>query len=99
MAVYSNSLVLAGAIALSIGLVQVASAQNSDPIWLDELKAQIYQDETCDANYFLNISEYDLAGDRIYEAKVQCIDGRQFDAKRTGRYSLFVIRACQPVAC
>jgi hypothetical protein len=75
------------------------SAQGTDPIWLDELKVQIEQEESCNANYFLNINKYDLAGDKIYEAKVQCIDGRQFDAVRTGETAKFVIKACQPVVC
>lgn len=75
------------------------SAQNTDPIWLDHLKVQIYQDKGCDANYFLNLHEYVLGNDKVYEVKVQCVDGRQFDATRTGEFSDFVIRACQPVVC
>ena len=76
-----------------------AQTQGTDPIWLDELKAQIYQDEACDANYFLNVREYMLGDRKVYEAKVQCVDGRQFDATRSGEYTPFVIRACQPVVC
>jgi hypothetical protein len=77
----------------------VCHAQGTDPIWLDELKDQIYQDQSCDANYFLNVHQYELAGDKVYEAKVQCVDGRQFDATRTGESAKFVIKACQPVVC
>ncbi len=85
--------------AVIVGIMQSASSGQTQPIWLDELKAQIYQDEGCDANYFLNLHEYTLGSDKVYEAKVQCVDGRQFDATRTGEFSLFVIRTCQPVVC
>lgn len=82
-----------------VALSQTTAFAQTDPAWLDELRAQIYQDETCDANYFLNIAEYRLGDDLIQEAKVVCVDGRQFDATRTGEYSIFAIKACQPVVC
>lgn len=90
--------VVAGAALIALNFSS-ADAQNTDLIWLNDLKAQIYQDEACDANYFLNMHEYTLGNDRVYEAKVQCVDGRQFDATRTGELAPFVIRACQPVVC
>ena len=89
-------------LAAASGLAMVSTsvlAQSSQPIWLDELKAQIFQDETCDANYFLNVREYELGGEKIYETKVQCVDGRQFDATRSGENERFVIKSCQPVVC
>lgn len=89
-------------VAVLCGLAMVSTsalAQGSDPLWLDELKAQIFQDETCDANYFLNVREYELGGKKVYETKVQCVDGRQFDATRTGEGERFVIKSCQPVVC
>lgn len=93
----SVSLVAAASV---LALVSTSAlAQGSDPLWLDELKAQIFQDETCDANYFLNVREYELGGKKVYETKVQCVDGRQFDATRTGEGERFVIRSCQPVVC
>ncbi|NKB53158.1 MAG: hypothetical protein GKR97_13205 [Rhizobiaceae bacterium] len=95
-----SKFVVANAIAALIaGTLSSAFAQQTQPLWLGELKTQIYQDEGCDANYFLNLHEYTLGNDKVYEAKVQCVDGRQFDATRTGEFSLFVIRACQPVVC
>ncbi len=92
-----RTLIYAGMIALA-GFGK-ATAQGTDPVWLDELKAQIYQDEKCDANYFLDVQEFRLGDSIVYEARVQCVDGRQFDAKRTGEISPFVISACQPVVC
>lgn len=80
-------------------LVVTPSAAQTEPIWLDDLKKQILEQEGCDANYFLNVHQYEMAGDEVFEAKVQCVDGRQFDATRKGRLHLFVIRACQPVVC
>ncbi|MEP0940692.1 MAG: hypothetical protein ABJH20_03085 [Rhizobiaceae bacterium] len=95
---HSHSILKGAAIGL-VALLQTTAYAQTDPIWLDELKAQIYQDETCDANYFLNIAEYKLGDDLIQEAKVVCIDGRQFDAARTGEFSRFIFKACQPVVC
>ena len=82
-----------------IALFQTTAQAQTDPAWLDELKAQIFTDQNCNPNYYLNIAEYKLGDDLIQEAKVVCVDGRQFDATRTGEFSLFVIKACQPVVC
>ncbi|MEP1205765.1 MAG: hypothetical protein ABJM29_12180 [Rhizobiaceae bacterium] len=76
-----------------------ANAQQTDPPWLKDLEVQIENEQGCDTNYFLNLHEYTLGNDKVYEAKVQCVDGRQFDANRTGEFAPFVIRACQPVVC
>lgn len=84
---------------LAMTIPVLSFAQGTDPAWLDELKVQIEQDENCDSNYFLDVQEYSLGGTKVYEARVQCVDGRQFDAKRTGRNAPFVISACQPVVC
>ena len=94
-----NYLALTAAAALAALNWSHATAQGTDPIWLKDLERQIYQDEACDANYFLNLHEYVLGNNKVYEAKVQCVDGRQFDATRTGEFAPFVIRACQPVVC
>ena len=85
--------------AAQITLFQATAQAQTDPVWLDELKSQIMADQGCNPNYYLNIAEYRLGDDLIQEAKVVCIDGRQFDATRTGEFSLFVIKACQPVVC
>ena len=99
MAVIFRSVVASCAIALVSLTGSAAVAQGTDPVWLDQLEAQIYQEFSCDANYFLNVREYRLGDSKVYEAKVQCVDGRQFDATRTGESAEFVIRACQPVVC
>ena len=98
MVCFSKSILKYAAVALVVVFQTQAYAQ-TEPVWLDEIKAQIYQDETCDANYFLNIAEYRLGDELIQEAKVVCVDGRQFDARRTGEFSRFTIKACQPVVC
>ena len=85
--------------ATQIALFQTTALGQTDPVWLDELKAQILEEQTCNPNYYLNIVEYRLGDDLIQEAKVVCVDGRQFDATRTGEFSQFVIKACQPVVC
>ena len=85
--------------ATQIALFQTTALGQTDPVWLDELKAQIVEEQACNPNYYLNIAEYRLGEDLIQEAKVVCVDGRQFDATRTGEFSQFVIKACQPVVC
>ena len=76
-----------------------ASAQQTDPAWLVPPEKQTAVECSCDVNYFLNMHSYTLGNDKVYEAKVPCTDGRQFDATRTGETAPFVIRACQPVVC
>ena len=76
-----------------------AVAQQTDPVWLVPLEQQMEKEWGCDVNYFLNHQEYQPGNNKIYEAKVQCVDGRQFDASRTGERASFVIRACEPVVC
>lgn len=85
--------------AMQLALLQTTALGQTDPLWLDDLKVQILADENCNPNYYLNIAEYKLGDDLIQEAKVVCVDGRQYDATRTGEFSLFVIKACQPVVC
>ena len=95
----STKPILAAFAAAQLVLLHATALAQTDPAWLDELKTQIQLDQECNPNYFLNIAEYRLGDDLIQEAKVVCVDGRQFDATRTGEFSLFVIKACQPVVC
>ena len=95
----STKPILAAFAAAQLALLHATALAQTDPAWLDELKTQIQVDQECNPNYFLNIAEYRLGDDLIQEAKVVCVDGRQFDATRTGEFSLFVIKACQPVVC
>ena len=77
----------------------MAGAQSSDPAWLDEMKDQIQFDKQCTVVYLMNMREGELGGQRTYEARVQCEDGRMFDATRTGTNGMFEFKACETQVC
>lgn len=76
-----------------------AVAQSNNPAWLDQLKAEIAAAESCDVTLFINIRESELAGRRLYEARVQCADGRMFDASRQEPDPHFQFQACGVQVC
>jgi hypothetical protein len=74
-------------------------AQSSDPAWLDDLTMQLRSEMECEPNMYINMREGTLGANNYYEARVQCLDGRMFDATRTEPDKLFTIRACEVVVC
>lgn len=90
---------LAGAILAFGALSASVLAQSTDPEWLDALRRQLATELQCETNYFLNISEGQLGANRYYEARVQCLDGRMFDAARTDPEVQFTIRPCGIQVC
>jgi hypothetical protein len=89
---------LAAAAALAISILQ-AAAQSNNPAWLDQLKTEIAKAKACDVTLFINIRESELAGRRLYEARVQCADGRMFDASRQEPDEHFSFEACGTQVC
>lgn len=79
--------------------VSSSFAQSNDPAWLDDLQVQMEKDEGCIVDLFINMDEGMLGGRRYYEARVQCRDGRLFDAYRTEPEKTFTIRKCQIAVC
>ncbi|MCB1429614.1 MAG: hypothetical protein KDJ67_10215 [Nitratireductor sp.] len=77
----------------------LAQAQSADPAWLDDLKQQIALDEKCEVSYFLNMREGKLGADLTFEARVQCADGRMFDASRIGENNIFTFKRCETQVC
>jgi len=76
-----------------------AMAQSADPAWLDKLSDQLAAEQDCAVEYYVNISEGELAGRKTFEARAQCRDGRQFDASRTEPASEFTISECGVQVC
>ena len=76
-----------------------ALSQSSDPSWLDDLGLQLQTELQCAVNYYLNMQEGQLGANRYYEARVQCVDGRMFDASRTEPDETFTIRPCVIAVC
>ena len=78
---------------------QLAAAQSNNPAWLDQLKTEIAEAKACDVTLFINIRESELAGRTLYEARVQCADGRMFDASRHEPDTHFTFEACDTQVC
>ena len=86
-------------LALFVSPVSPALSQSSDPSWLDDLGLQLQTELQCAVNYYLNMQEGQLGTNRYYEARVQCVDGRMFDASRTEPDEKFTIRPCEIAMC
>jgi hypothetical protein len=76
-----------------------ALAQSSNPAWLDDLSMQIEGQKQCKIAYLMKVHEGELGGQKTYEARVQCEDGRMFDAQRIGDVESFTFKACEIQVC
>jgi len=76
-----------------------ALAQSADPAWLDDLSMQIEGQKQCKIAYLMKVHEGELGGKKTYEARVQCEDGRMFDAQRIGEVDSFTFKACEIQVC
>ena len=91
--------VLLSAACLALALPATAIAQSSDPAWLDEMNFQLRAEKQCEVSYLIRVREGTLGEKPTYEARVQCIDGRMFDATRIGETEPFTFKACELQAC
>lgn len=82
-----------------LALSSISLAQSQNPAWLEELGFAMEAEKECEVAYYLNIQEGQLGAQPTYSARVQCVDGRQYDAERIGEYSDFEIRECEVQAC
>ena len=89
------SLALAGMLMLA---AQVA-AQTSDPAWFDKVSAQAAEKLGCDVTLFISSRESELGGQRTFEVRIQCADGRRFDASRVEPETEFTFAACNTQVC
>ena len=89
---------LAGTLFLALS-VSGATAQSTDPAWLDDLSMQLRSELECEPNLYVNMSEGKLGTKTVHEARVQCVDGRMFDASRVEPAKTFTIRACGVAVC
>jgi hypothetical protein len=99
MRVPAKIVVLYSALLVGTACASPALAQSQDPAWLDDLRMQLQVDEQCEVNYFVNMREGQLGAHNFYEARVQCSDGRMFDANKTEPEKQFTIKACGTAAC
>ncbi|MCB1426322.1 MAG: hypothetical protein R3D65_09780 [Zhengella sp.] len=75
-----------------------AFAQTDYP-WLKEISSQAAGELDCEVEYFLNAREGDLGGKPAQEARIQCRDGRRFDAVRESTEGPFRFLACETQVC
>ena len=90
--------ILAGAVFLGLSATG-SMAQSTDPAWLDDLGMQLRSELECEPNIYINMHEGVLGTNKVYEARVQCLDGRMFDASRVEPDKTFTIRACEIAVC
>lgn len=76
-----------------------AFAQSTDPTWLQELEWQLLSEKQCEPEFYVSAREGKLAGRVYYEARVQCRDGRRFDASRLNPELYFTITPCGTTIC
>lgn len=87
------------AFAVSAAMVLPALGQSSDPAWLDEMNYQLKVEKQCEVSYLVRVRENRLGDKMAYEARVQCVDGRMFDASRIGEAEPFTFKACEQQVC
>lgn len=80
-------------------LASSANAQSSDPAWLEDLNFQIAIDKQCEVVYLVKMQESLLGAEPTFEARVQCEDGRMFDASRIGETAPFTFAECGIQVC
>lgn len=80
-------------------VISPALSQSSDPAWVDDLRWQLQAEKQCEVNYFINMREGQLGAHATFEARVQCTDGRMFDASKTEPAEAFTITACGTEIC
>ncbi len=86
-------------LAFSLALAAPSFAQTADPSWLEDLSSQIESKEQCKVAYLIRVHEGELGSKKTYEARVQCVDGRMFDAQRIGDVEPFTFKACEIQVC
>ncbi|MFP1634034.1 hypothetical protein ACLB6G_20080 [Zhengella sp. ZM62] len=91
---------LSAALVFLAALSGPAGAQTqADFPWLADIRLQAAETLDCTVEYFLNAREGDLGGRTTQEARVQCRDGRRFDAVRESADQPFRFLACDTQVC
>ncbi len=76
-----------------------AFAQANDPAWLDTVGDQAARKLGCEVTLFLLAREGELGGRKSHEVRIQCADGRRFDASRVEPETDFTFRTCDTQVC
>jgi len=76
-----------------------AFSQVQEKAWLSDLHFQLEDKVECEPAYYMWVREEELGTSTFQEARVQCVDGRQFDASRNSNDDDFFIRKCDIEVC
>lgn len=86
------------AIVLSGAIVTSGGAWAED-VWVTVLKAQLVKEKGCQFSHLVQSRAVQLAGAKLYEGRVRCLDGREFDFTQPNAHSKFELKICQPAIC
>lgn len=78
---------------------QTATDNTKNQPWLDLISKQMAEEKQCEVGFFVYFREGTLGGMSTYEARVQCVDGRQFDATKIEPAIMFEIKECAVTVC
>lgn len=78
---------------------QSATNNDKNQPWLDLITKQMAKEKQCEVGFFVYFREGSLGGMSTYEARVQCVDGRQFDATKIEPAIMFEIKECAVTVC
>lgn len=78
---------------------QTTTGNDKNQPWLDLITEQMATEKQCDVGFFVYFREGTLGGMSTYEARVQCVDGRQFDATKIEPAIMFEIKECAVTVC
>ncbi len=53
-----------------------------DPLWMQQLKTQLWKDESCTLLYAIGMQEFYILGRVVVSGRAHCDDGRSFDVER-----------------
>jgi hypothetical protein len=74
-------------------LAMPARAETAD--WAPDLTMQAERELGCDVGFLANIEEHMVDGRAVVDVKVNCTDGRAFDAHRSDVAEPFTFTQCE----
>ena len=80
-------------------IIMSSSALPQTEKWETDLATQLQSERKCTLNYLTSKRNFLLLGRETLETKAHCVDGRAFDATRSGDQKQFEIKKCSPVEC
>jgi hypothetical protein len=81
---------------LGLAICPSALAQQS---WEAILRAQLMKERSCQMVKLSDVRSYELAGRHVLEARVQCLDGREYDVIRRDTHRRFEFEPCERQYC